>query len=203
MPKKEITDYVIYKIICNDENIKDCYIGSTSNFKVRKWNHKTICNSDTNKMSKFKIYETIRNNGGWNNWSMLPIAEYKEISVIQARIKEEEQRVLLNASMNSRAAFRTEEELRQIENERKKINRQKEEVKIKEQKYSELYRESNKDIINERQKERYKLNDDEWKQNRNETVKKRRQLNKEVYNAYQREYYKKRQEKLKQNNNNI
>ena len=202
MPKKEISDYVIYKIICNDENIKDCYVGSTSNFKVRKCDHKRL-SSDEN--SKFKIYETIRNNGGWNNWSMLPIAEYKEISVIQARIKEEEQRVLLNASMNSRAAFRTEEELRQIENERKKINRQKEEVKIKEQKYNELYRESNKDIINERQKERYKLNDDEWKQNRNEKVRQRRELNKEAYNAYQREYYKKKQEKLKnlnQENNN-
>jgi hypothetical protein len=192
MPKKEITDYVIYKIICNDENIKDCYVGSTSNFKVRKWEHKTTCNSNTNKMREYKIYQIIRENGGWDNWTMLPIAEYKELTFIQARIKEEEQRVLLNASMNSRAAFRTEEELRQIENERKKINRQTEEGKIKERKY----RESNKDIINERQKEKYKLNDDEWKQKRNEKVKERRQLNKEVYNAYQREYYKKRQEQL-------
>jgi len=48
-----------------DENIKDCYVGSTSNFKVRKWDHKRL-SSDEN--SKFKIYETIRNNGGWNNW---------------------------------------------------------------------------------------------------------------------------------------
>jgi hypothetical protein len=193
MPKKEITDYVIYKIICNDENIKDCYVGSTSNFKVRKWDHKRLSNDEN---SKFKIYETIRNNGGWNNWTMLPIAEHKEITVIQARIKEEEQRVLLNASMNSRAAFRTAEELREIENERKKKNRQTEEGKIKEQKQQELYRELNKDIINEKQKERYKLNDDDWKQKRNEKIKERRQLNKEAYNAYQREYYKKRQEQL-------
>jgi len=120
MPKKQITDYVIYKIICNDENIKDCYVGSTSNFKVRKWDHKTTCNSNTNKMSNYKIYQTIRENGGWENWTMIPIAEHKEITVIQARIKEEEQRVLLNASMNSRAAFRTAEELQKIENERKK-----------------------------------------------------------------------------------
>jgi hypothetical protein len=188
MPKKEITDYVVYKIICNDENVKDCYVGSTANFKVRKWDHKTICNSDTNKMSKYKIYETIRNNGGWDNWTMLPIAEYKELTVTQARIKEEEQRILLNASMNSRAAHRTKEELMRIENERKKINRETEEGKIKEREY----RQANKDIINERQKERYKLNDDEWKEKRNEKVRQRRQLNKEAYNAYQREYYKKK-----------
>lgn len=182
MPKKEITDYVIYKIICNDENIKDCYVGSTSNFKVRKWDHKRLSNDEN---SKFKIYETIRNNGGWDNWSMLPIAEHKEITVIQARIKEEEQRVLLNASMNSRAAFRTAEELQQIENERKKKYRQTEEYKVKEQKYREL----NKDKINERQRQSYALNaDEEYKQKRNEKVKEQRQLNKEAYNAKQKEW---------------
>jgi hypothetical protein len=196
MPKNEITDYVIYKIICNDENIKDCYVGSTSNFKVRKWDHKRL---SSNENSKFKIYETIRNNGGWDNWTMLPIAEHKELTITQARIKEEEQRIILNASMNSRAAHRTAEELRQIEMERKRKSRQTEEVKIKEREYGELYRQANKDIINERQKERYKLNDDEWKEKRNEKVRQRRQLNKEAYNAYQREYYKKKKDEIKNN----
>ena len=189
MPKKEITDYVIYKIICNDENIKDCYVGSTSNFKVRKWDHKTTYNSNTNKMSNYKIYQTIRENGGWDNWTMIPIAEHKEITVIQARIKEEEQRVLLNASMNSRAAFRTAEEARQLELKQRKEHRQKEEVKIKEQKYSKLYRELNKDKINERQRQSYALNaDEEYKQKRNEKIKEQRQLNKEAYNAKQKEW---------------
>jgi hypothetical protein len=123
---------------------------------------------------------------------MHPIAEYKELTFIQARIKEEEQRVLLNASMNSRAAYRTEEELKQIENERKKINRQTEEAKIKERKYREL----NKDIINERQRQNYKLNDDEWKQKRNEKVKEYRRLNKEAYNKQQKEWRLKRQDEL-------
>jgi len=194
MPKKEITDYVIYKIICNDENITDCYVGSTSNFKVRKWDHKRLSNDEN---SKLKIYEIIKEKGGWDNWSMLPIAEHKEISVMQARIKEEEQRDILNASMNSRAAFRTAEELREIENERKKKNRQTEEGKIKERKAQELYRELNKDTINEKQKERYKLNDDDWKQKRNEKVKESRRLNKEAYNLKQKEWRLKRQ--LKKN----
>jgi len=80
----------------------------------------------------------------------------------------------------------------------KKKNRQTEEVKIKEQKYSELYRELNKNIINEKQKKRYKLNDDEWKQKRNEKIKEYRRLNKEAYNAKQKEWRLKRELKQKQ-----
>ena len=182
MPKKEINDYVIYKIICNDENIKDCYVGSTSNFKVRKWDHKRLSNDEN---SKFKIYETIRNNGGWTNWTMLPIEEHKEITVIQARIKEEEQRVLLNASMNSRAAFRTAEEARQLDLKQRKKYRQTEEAKVKEQKYREL----NKDKKYEQQRQWWALNvDEEYKQKRNEKLREQRRLNKEEYNAKQREW---------------
>ena len=47
MPKKEI-DYsktIIYKIVCNDLNIKDCYIGSTTSFTKRKNRHKSNCNN--------------------------------------------------------------------------------------------------------------------------------------------------------------
>ena len=38
MPKENI-DYsktIIYKIVCKDINIKDCYVGSTTNFTNRK-----------------------------------------------------------------------------------------------------------------------------------------------------------------------
>ena len=45
MPKTEI-DYsksVIYKIVCDDLNVKDCYVGSTTNFIKRKRHHKEAC----------------------------------------------------------------------------------------------------------------------------------------------------------------
>ena len=35
---------VIYKIECNDINIKECYIGSTRDFLARKRDHKYFCN---------------------------------------------------------------------------------------------------------------------------------------------------------------
>ena len=170
MPKKEITDYVIYKIICNDENIKDCYVGSTSNFKVRKNRHKNDCNNETN---NFKVYETIRNNGGWTNWTMIPIAEHKEITLIQSRIKEEEQRVLLNAKLNTQSAYRSVEKKEELQ-------------KIKNKKYYE----ANKEQLLEQKKQ--------WRENNPEKMNayyiKRNQS--EERKAYMKEYNKQYREKL-------
>ena len=47
MPKKDI-DYsktIIYKIVCNDLNITDVYVGHTTNFIKRKARHKYDCNN--------------------------------------------------------------------------------------------------------------------------------------------------------------
>jgi len=44
MPKKEI-DYsntIIYKIVCRDLNIKECYVGHTTNFTKQKTNIKVL-----------------------------------------------------------------------------------------------------------------------------------------------------------------
>ena len=66
MPKDNI-DYsntIIYKIYCNDSSLTDIYVGHTTNFIKRKYQHKVLCN----KKSKLKIYDIIQKNGGWNNW---------------------------------------------------------------------------------------------------------------------------------------
>lgn len=56
---------IIYKIICNDRNINDSYIGATTKYKLRMEQHKHSCNH-----SNRKVYQSIRNNGGWNNWKI-------------------------------------------------------------------------------------------------------------------------------------
>ena len=46
MPKDNI-DYsntIIYKIYCNNDTITDTYVGYTTNFFVRKYQHKNACN---------------------------------------------------------------------------------------------------------------------------------------------------------------
>ena len=50
------TDYsktIIYKICCNDLNITDIYVGSTTNFRARKSQHKTRCKDYNNKLYNF------------------------------------------------------------------------------------------------------------------------------------------------------
>ena len=63
MPKKVI-DYsktIIYKIVCSELDISDCYIGHTTDFRRRKNQHK----SKLQKGSNFKVYQMIRQQGGW------------------------------------------------------------------------------------------------------------------------------------------
>jgi len=100
MPKKDV-DYsntIIYKICCKDETITDMYVGHTTNFIQRKYAHKTGCNNLNNTL---KIYNTIRCNGGWENWDMIQIAKYNCKDSTEARIKEQEHYNLLKASLNS------------------------------------------------------------------------------------------------------
>jgi len=98
MPKDTI-DYsntIIYKIYCNDSSITDIYVGHTTNFIKKKYQHKILCNNS----SKLKIYDVIRKNGGWNNWSMIEIAKYACQDVTEARIREQEHYELLKSSLN-------------------------------------------------------------------------------------------------------
>jgi predicted GIY-YIG superfamily endonuclease len=72
--------YIIYKICCDDlpEYI---YVGSTKSIIKRKSQHKIHCNNGNTR----KLYTTIRENGGWNNWRMVIIEECGEISLTQLR----------------------------------------------------------------------------------------------------------------------
>jgi hypothetical protein len=100
MPKDNI-DYsntIIYKIYCIDETITDTYVGHTTNFYVRKHQHKISCNDSKNVL---KIYKTIRENGGWCNWNMIEIAKYNCKDSTEARIKEQQHYEELKSTLNS------------------------------------------------------------------------------------------------------
>ncbi len=77
MPKIQ-TDYsntIIYKICCKDVSINDIYVGHTTNFTQRKNQHKTSCYNINDKKYNQYVYKFIRENGGWDNWSMIQIEE--------------------------------------------------------------------------------------------------------------------------------
>ena len=103
MPKIEI-DYsntIIYKITCKDPSINDVYVGHTTNFVQRKHAHKQSCKNDKASNYKCKLYDVIRNNGGWENWNMEIINFFNCHDHYEARQKEQEYFILLNATLNS------------------------------------------------------------------------------------------------------
>ena len=98
MPVKKV-DYsktIIYKIVSKDLNIKDIYVGSTTNFTQRKHKHSKCCSID----ACLKLYKTIYMNGGWNNWIMIEIEKYPCVDHNEATKRERYYYELLNANLN-------------------------------------------------------------------------------------------------------
>jgi hypothetical protein len=103
MPKNEI-DYsntIIYKITCKNTAIKDLYVGHTTNFVQRKHAHKQSCINNKSPNHESKLYQAIRKNEGWDNWNMEIINFFNCADHYEARIKEQEYFISLNANLNS------------------------------------------------------------------------------------------------------
>jgi len=192
-----MSHYIFYKIIC-----EDCpdyiYIGSTKSFRSRKNQHKNACINENYRCYNLKIYQKIRENGGWDNWNMIIIDEADNLTFTQARIKEEELRLKYNGNLNSYKAYITEEQKKEyyqtnkeVYKEKKREYKEKNKEKIAEQ--SKEYYENNKDQILDKQKEYYENNKDQILDKQKEYDLK----NKEKIKEYQKEYYKQRYLKKK------
>jgi len=138
MPVKAINNYTFYKIVCLDNSCDLCYVGSTANFNKRKNCHKNACTYDTKKYD-IKLYNTIRANGGWDNFKMIEIGKAEQLTKREAEQIEEEYRIQLKANMNTNKCYLTEEQ---------------------QSNYNKLYYDSNSDIIKNRAKTYYQNNSD-------------------------------------------
>jgi hypothetical protein len=140
MPKTKI-DYsktIFYRIVCNDINITDCYVGHTTNFIKRKQQHKIRYKIE--KYNNMKIYQFIRDNGGWVNWSMIMIKE-QECNDLNDALRQERKYIEeYKASLNCQIPSRTKKE------------------------YNTQYRENNKDYM----KQYYNNNTNKLKEYANE-----------------------------------
>jgi hypothetical protein len=85
----------MYKIVCNDLNVTECYVGSTSDFTRRKATHKHL-----SKTSDLKVYKKIRDNGEWSNWSMIEIEKYPCNDANEAKARERYHYEKLNSQLN-------------------------------------------------------------------------------------------------------
>lgn len=154
MPRLPI-DYkksIIYKIVNADESL--IYVGSTTDFTMRKSQHKIICNNEKYKQSSLYVYQMIRDNGGWDSFTMIPIQEFPCENKIQLVIEEERNRKELKANLNKYKAYATEDE--KIDKWKEYQNAHKEQSKAyrdahKEQAnaYGKAYRDANKDKYEE------------------------------------------------------
>ena len=71
---------VVYKIMSLDPEIDDIYVGSTTAFRKRKHDHKKNCCNESSKEYNRYVYQFIRNNGGWDNWAMVVVKAYPDIT---------------------------------------------------------------------------------------------------------------------------
>ena len=174
MTKKEM-DYsksIIYKICCNDISITDCYVGSTTNLVQRRRDHKSICSNEKNKKYNINVYKFIRDNGSWDNWSVVLVQEYPECKCREELLKFERHHMeLLGATLNKSIPGRTGKEYRQDNKERIAEYHQNNKERIAEK--SREYRQNNKEKLNEGSREYYQDNKEriaEYYQENKETI---------------------------------
>ena len=193
--KVDYSKSVIYKLCCKDPTITDIYIGSTTNMKGRKQGHKNRCNNPNSIKYNYKVYQTIREFGGFDNWDMI-LVEYVNATSKQELEKEERVVIeLLQPTLNSSIPTRTQKEW--VEENKEKMQeyhkeyRQDNKTKLSEK--SKKYREQNKEKLSETQKKYYEKNQEKIL----EKKKKYREENKTEINEKQKIKYEQNKEKFK------
>tara|TARA_R110000772_G_scaffold261330_1_gene379741 strand:+ start:212 stop:772 length:561 start_codon:yes stop_codon:yes gene_type:complete len=150
--KVDYSKSMIYKLCCKDANITDIYIGSTCNFKMRKYHHKSDCNNENSKNYNYYNYQFIRDNGGFDNFDMILIENVSCNSKRELLKIERDYIDKLKPSLNTTKPYITEDE-RKIRH--RKISKKKyEKYKDKLLEYRKQYYEKNKNQILEKQKEK-------------------------------------------------
>jgi len=184
MPRQNLdfSKTIIYKICCNDSNISQCYVGQTTNFKNRKNAHKKVCNNINGKRYNTFLYNFIRENGGWDNWNMVPIEIYPCENSIQSKIREQYWKEELNAELNKNKCYAG------VDN-----------FDCDKKTYIKLYQEANKEELSEKHKIYGELN----KQSISEKKKNYRKTNNEYMCLKDKENYEKNKDKIKMRNNQI
>jgi len=106
------------------------YVGSTTDFRSRKKQHKSSLTNENSKAYNFKLYKTVRQNAG--EWDMKPHSIFQCGSKLELSIEEERVRQLLTADMNSNSCG----------------------TGLTIPDYDKQYREQNRDEINEKQRQK-------------------------------------------------
>ena len=204
-----ITDYgktVIYKIVCNDLTIKQCYVGHTTDMTKRKYAHKSCCHNEKDKDHNHKIYKIIREKGGWSNWSMLLVEKFPCKDKHEACKRERELYEELDAKMNMVRPYRTKEEIEQYDKQYREKNKEK--IEQYYQDHKEKIKENNKQHYQDHKQDKkqyyqdHKQDKKQYYQDHKQDHKQYREKNKEKIKQYQKkyneQYYQEKKEKIEQ-----
>lgn len=156
---------IVYKLCCNDLNITEIYVGSTCNFLRRKQAHRGNCNNENSKEYNKKVYKFIRENGGFENWSMIQIEECNVKNKRELEQKERYNIEQLKAILNCHLPYKNEIEMKESRNKynneyyinnKEHIKEQTKQYCIDNKKKISDYYNLNREFINEKKK-KYRL----------------------------------------------
>lgn len=187
-----LSDYYMYKIYPKKKELNYCYIGHTNDFNSRKRQHKLISTSEQHNKLHFKIYQTIRQNGGWDEWEMIEIEKINGKNKLEARMREQELIKEHNANLNSLSAYITEGERAAIKKAITEKYREENKELLKEQ--TKKYKQEHKEIIAEQMK-KYRA---ENKEKIREKTKEYKENNKEKFEEWDKAWREKNKEILKE-----
>ena len=146
MVRLQINDYTFYKITNINGDVDLNYVGSSSNMKQRRRAHKSDCFNTNSPRYHLKLYQTIRDHGGFCEFKFLELGYAKQITLNHARIIEEHWRQNLLSNLNTNRCMLTREV--RLETARHEYHLDKGEKK-------RLYYQANKERIRAYNRDRY------------------------------------------------
>ncbi len=161
MPRQAINyeNTIIYKIQhLDDEGL--LYVGHTTDFTKRKSSHKANLQNTNNKAYNYKVYQMIREHGGWEMFNMTEIKRFTCSNKREAEAEEDRIMREMKTTMNRNRAYKTDEDNKQD----KKLERQKKKAEFEAtytmEKHLELLakQKTYRDAYKERQKSKSKPN---------------------------------------------
>ena len=190
--KVDYSKTIIYKLCCKDISVKDIYVGATTDMKSRKTVHKSVCYNTNRKDYNLKLYEYIREQGGFSNWDMIMIEKYPCKDKLESGKRERYWIEELGATLNKQVPSRTPKEYHKDNKEYRN-------------EYTRQYHKDNKENIRQQLKQYRKDNKEKIKQYRKDNREKIRQQtkqyrkdNKEKLQKKSKEYIEKNIEKIRE-----
>lgn len=169
MPKNKMNfqNTVIYKIVCKDLNVKDVYIGYTTDFTKKKCLHKKYSLNPEIKYANIQLYPFIRENGGWSNFDMIQIEPFPCNNAQEAKARE---RYHIEYYYNNNRILTPENKLVTPEEE---LSKKKE--------YTRIYNQANKDYF----REYYKKNKDKYNKKRRPNIQEEPEIIEHIPESYE------------------